>query len=191
MPEDLQGWNSDSKIFDDLILEVKPKVIIEVGTWKGRSAIHMADVVKANKIPCSYIYCVDTWLGAIEFWTNLAHTPERDLLLKNGYPQVYYQFISNVIHHKHQDIIVPFPNTSTTAAKFFATTGVAPDLVYIDASHEYSDVLEDIRLYYWLLNPGGVLFGDDYFNFNGVKDAVDVSPAEHQVLYDNFWVMRK
>ena len=30
LPEDLQGWNGDSEIFNQLILEVNPKLLIEV-----------------------------------------------------------------------------------------------------------------------------------------------------------------
>ena len=45
-------------------------------------------------------------------------TPERNLLNKNGYPQVYFQFLSNVIHNECEDIITPIPNTSVNGAKF-------------------------------------------------------------------------
>lgn len=35
------------------------------------------------------------------------------------------------------------------------------DLIYIDASHQYEDVLQDIRLASRLLKQGGILCGDD------------------------------
>ena len=66
--------------------------IVEVGSWKGRSAAFMAvEIINSNKK--IKFDCVDTWLGAVEFWDQFADTPERDLMLVNGYPQIYYQFL--------------------------------------------------------------------------------------------------
>jgi hypothetical protein len=140
---------------------------------------------------------VDTWLGALEFWVgDLAGTRERDLRLKYGYPSVYYQFLSNVIHAGLQDVIVPFPNTSLIGARYFKSLGVVADLVYVDASHDYEDVLLDLYAYYPLISSGGVMFGDDYNSgWPGVMGAVDefarVQGLVLEVLDGNFWVIRK
>jgi len=194
LPLDLQGWNSDSKIFISLIQETNPELIIEVGTWKGRSAINMAKYLKDNKLNCKII-CVDTWLGALEFWDKLKHTPERDLLLKNGYPQIYYQFLSNVIHNDVQDYILPFPCTSLIAARYFKNNNIKSKLIYIDASHEYEDVLLDLKYFYNILDSNGVLFGDDINNFPGVKQAVQEFTRENNLKYsiieNNYWVIKQ
>jgi hypothetical protein len=194
LPEDLQGWNGDSIFFNKIIMEIKPKLVIEVGSWKGLSAINMAKTIKENKLS-SKIYCVDTWLGALEFWDDLYDTPERDLLLKNGYPQIYYQFLSNVVHNNVQDIILPFPITSTIAYRFFSKKNISADVIYIDGSHEEQDVLIDIENYYKLLNDGGVIFGDDYFNFVGVANAVNTFVNKYnlrlETVENQFWIIRK
>jgi predicted O-methyltransferase YrrM len=39
---DLQGWASDHHYFSTLIDRCHPKLIVEVGTWKGASAVRMA-----------------------------------------------------------------------------------------------------------------------------------------------------
>ena len=49
---DLHGWMANIEIFENLITKQKPSVIIEVGTWKGRSAITMANVVKKLNLNC-------------------------------------------------------------------------------------------------------------------------------------------
>lgn len=195
LPLDLQGWNSENKIFNDLILQTIPNIIIEVGTWKGKSAIHMSNIIKNNNLKCQ-IYCVDTWLGALEFWTTHALTGERNLLQKNGYPQIYYQFLSNVIHCNCQDIILPFPNTSICAAKYFIYNNIKSNLIYIDGSHEYEDVIIDLNLYYNnILNDNGIIFGDDYYNFKGVKQAVNEFTQKNNLQFEikenNFWVIKK
>jgi predicted O-methyltransferase YrrM len=193
LPRDLQGWNGTLPIFEQLIDEVKPNHIIEVGTWKGQSAITMAKAIQKRKM-ATKITCVDTWLGALEFWSNLKGTPERNLLLKNGYPQIYFQFLSNVVHEGVQDIITPFPNTSFIAAKYFIETKISADLIYIDASHEYEDVLSDCKMYWDVVRSGGLLFGDDW-RWNSVSTAVvefaKIKGITIRHQGDDHWIIKK
>lgn len=194
LPEDLTGWNGHSNIFEKLINDINPKTIVEVGTWKGLSAINMAKVIKKNTLNCK-IYCIDTWLGALEFISgDLKNTKERNLMYKNGYPQIYYQFLSNVVHNNVQDIIIPIPNTSLIGCKYLKNEGIIPELIYVDASHDEYDVYTDIKNYYELLKTG-VIFGDDYYAWTGVKNAVDKFCLENKIyleIYENnFWIIRK
>jgi hypothetical protein len=185
LPEDLQGWNYKHSIFEELIRQTQPKVIIEVGTWKGASAITMGTICKALGLQTT-IYCIDTWLGALEFWAGEHSTAkERDLMLKNGYPQIYYQFISNVVHAGLQDIIIPVPNTSLTGARILKD--VKAELIYIDGSHEYEDVKADIAAFKPLCT--GIMFGDDY-GWPFVKAAVDES-LQVNVIDKNYWIYNK
>lgn len=198
-PENVTGWNSDDKLFESLILELRPQIIVEVGTWRGQSALHMADIVNRNSIDCS-IVCVDTFLGSIEFWTR-RDDPERfgSLDLKNGYPQVYYQFMANVLHRGFSNTIIPFPVPSSLAARWFvlaneATPGFTADLIYIDASHEYEDVLDDLHNWWKVLRNGGVIFGDDYETFEGVRGAVEMFGHDVKIVPQtsgNKWWIRK
>jgi hypothetical protein len=170
-PLDLHGWGSTVPAFAELIRDVRPKLIVEAGTWKGGSAIHMADQIAAAGLDAQ-IVCVDTWLGALEFWTS-QDDPQRykSLRLKNGYPQVYYQFLANVCHKGHQQRIIPFPQTSTHGALWLRYFGFTAELIYIDASHEEEDVYADLLAYWEVLAPGGVMFGDDW-SWDGVRVAV-------------------
>lgn len=189
LPFDADGWHSEYPIFDRLVEETRPGTIIEVGTWKGGSALHMAVAAKALYLVPT-IYCVDTWLGALEFLED--PTPKRDLMKRHGYPAVYYQFLSNVVHMGLQDIITPIPNTSAIAARYLANKGVRAGLIYIDGSHCEEDVFADIKAYAKLRTPNGVMFGDDYA-WPGVRNAVDTlapSLGALEVENGNFWVIR-
>ena len=54
----------DQSMMAALIHAISPRLIIEVGSWKGGSAIQMASVVRRRGWGCSTkILCVDTWLG--------------------------------------------------------------------------------------------------------------------------------
>lgn len=195
LPIDLHGWNGTNPIFRELIEKIKPTTIIEVGTWKGQSAITMGRIVKEFNLNTT-IHCVDTWLGAVEFWTNLNDTKERDLKMFNGYPQIYYQFLSNVVHNNLSNIILPFPNTSENGYRYFKYNKVSAQLIYIDASHEEDDVYKDLNLYYELLENDGIIFGDDYQSgWPGVINSVNKFSKEKNINLEikdnNFWILKK
>ena len=40
-------------------------------------------------------------------------------------------------------------------------------------SHDYESVKQDIKIYWEKLNKGGIMFGDDYNTWDGVKKAVN------------------
>ena len=190
-PEDLVGWGGDSPAFAELIREKKPAFIIEVGSWKGASAITMADALESEGID-GRILCVDTWLGALEFWSDQSDS-ERFLALecKHGFPSVYYRFLANVCHRGHQQRIVPFPLPSSAAALWLMRTDLRADLIYIDGSHEEEDVYQDLLDYHGLLSPGGKIFGDDW-GWSGVRAAVEKFATENRLpirhLHDK-WIL--
>jgi predicted O-methyltransferase YrrM len=197
MAVDRQGWHSDHEIFKKLLMDTMPEVIIEVGSWKGASAIGM--LTKADQIAEEqeldfkpHLFCVDTWLGSPEIW----RVPEYALAnpRRHGYPQVYFQFLSNVRAAGYEGRVTPLPMTSRQGAGVLSDNQVRAKLIYIDGSHDYCDVAEDLKLYWNLLADGGVMFGDDW-GFLGVRVAVNefihYREMEVQVIDDNYWVLRK
>ena len=175
---DPQGWNSDSPAFAHVLNTVKPRLIIEVGSWKGASAIHMAKLA-----PQAEILCIDTWLGSAEMWDY------PDLKRHHGFPQVYYTFASNVVHFVGRERICPLPLSSTAAATLLKRRGVLADVVYIDGAHEYVDVRRDIEEYWPLVRPGGILFGDDY-GHPEVYQAVQDTLHDVRVMWEKFVVIK-
>jgi hypothetical protein len=195
LPLKLSGWNGNKSIFRELIEKIKPTTIIEVGTWKGQSTITMGNAVREFNLNTT-IHCVDTWLGAIEFWTTGKNTSERNLMTVNGYPQVYYQFLSNVVHNNLQNVILPFPNTSENGYRYFKYNNITAQMIYIDASHEEDDVYKDLNNYYDLLENNGILFGDDYQkDWLGVINSVNKFSQERnmelEIVGNNFWILKK
>ena len=169
---DLQGWNSMHPIFRKVFEASKAQLVIEVGTWKGASLVHMHHVSRELGLSTQFI-SVDTWLGSnTEIWLNPALRPS--LLLRHGYPRMFYQFLRNMQHVGILDDVFPLPMTSTSAAHLLKRIGIQADAIYIDAGHHEEEVLLDLRLYEEVLRPGGILFGDDYHeSWSGVVRAVD------------------
>ena len=177
-PPRLTGWSkvADSAYFK-LISLANATVAVEVGVWRGLSASLLAKSMR----DCGkggVLFAVDTWLGAIEFWNlRFSHgkpDPARDMELINGYPSVFYTFLSNMVHENVSKFVVPLPMTSAMGASLLARARVKIDLIHLDAAHEYGDIKQDIELWLPLLARCGVLLGDDYIkNWPGVKRAVN------------------
>lgn len=160
---DIQGWGAGPEgvhpIFEDVLGRLKPRLIIEVGTWKGHSALNMASLMDKLGLP-GHIVCVDTFLGSPDHYLS---EELYDLMkVKNGFPSLYPQFLANVLLSGQQERIVPFPMTSDGAARLMKKRGIVADLIYVDGDHEYEVVSRDLANYWQLLRPGGVILGDDY-----------------------------
>lgn len=176
-PDDMQGWGSEDPIFAEIITGMKPSLVVEVGTWKGASAIHMAKIAKTIGLEMKII-CVDTWLGSPEHFSEVNAEWRASLRLHHGYPQLYYTFLANVVRQGVQDYIIPLPATSENAAVILHQKGLRPDLIYVDAAHEYEPVLRDLRAYWRILGHQGILLGDDYIGWAGVTRAANEFAGE-------------
>ncbi len=155
---DLQGWASTSETFKEVLEFTKPRLVIEVGTWKGCSAIHMANLLTEIHGDRNFeIVCIDTFLGSVEHWNRTSYVHK----INYGRPIIYETFINNVIYTKNTDVITPFPVDSRNGWQTLESFGVLADLVYIDAGHDYDAVSSDIIGFSKILKPGGILLGDD------------------------------
>jgi len=179
-PGDMQGWGSTDPVFRQVIGALRPEVIVEVGTWKGASAIHMGQVARALGL-ASRIICVDTWLGSPEHFLGVQPGWRHSLRMRNGYPQLYFTFLTNVVQHDLTETIVPLPATSENAAAILRHHKIRPNLIYIDAAHEYGAVKRDLQLYWQLLSDDGVLLGDDYLTWPSVTRAADDFAKEQRL----------
>jgi predicted O-methyltransferase YrrM len=141
--------------------------------------------------------CVDTWLGGCWHWQERAQADAfSSLACRHGYPQVYLQFLANVIKAGHADRVVPFPNTTDVGAEFFQSIGFGDvDLLYIDAAHTYEAVYADMSNWWPLVRSGGTVFGDDFIpHYPGVERAVRRFCQEHRLPFETDrekWIIRK
>lgn len=61
-PEGLDHWSGHLAFASDLIGELKPAVLVELGTNLGESYFGFCQAVAEHNVPCS-CYAVDTWRG--------------------------------------------------------------------------------------------------------------------------------
>jgi hypothetical protein len=163
----------------------EPVLGIEVGSFLGYSAINFAKKLKEKNIN-SRLICVDTWLGSPEHFEMLKNNNDNRLGWVNGYPTMYYKFISNVITHGVQDVIIPLPFPSTIAFKIlnklFNKHNLKADFAYIDGSHEENEVYMDLYCYYQLLSSQSFLCGDDWA-WDSVRKDVEKFCFDNKLAY--------
>lgn len=152
--EKIHGWFEphDKLIYDKAVDTYKDgDIFVEIGSFKGRSSSAMA-VNIANSNKKIKFYCIDTWNGSIEHakgeWAQ-----DNDVI--NG--TLYQTFLNNIEQVK--EYITPIRKSSLEAVKDFQDKSLS--FVYIDASHEYNDIMNDLQAWYPKVKLGGLLAGHD------------------------------
>jgi len=131
---------------------------VEVGSWKGKSSSFMAvEIINSGK-QISFD-CVDTWEGSKEHQGYSCISRLFEIFQENMKP---LEGNYNAIKMK-----------SMEAVKLYEDESI--DFIFLDASHEYEDVKNDIIHWMPKLKETGIIGGDDYGNryFPGVKKAVE------------------
>jgi hypothetical protein len=108
----------------------------------------------------SVLVAVDTWLGSWEHYEQSEWF--QNLLMQNGYPRLYKTFLTNVLAARVHDKIVPLPLDSANAFNLLSRKGVTAQVVHIDGAHDELSVLNDLSMWWQLLEPGGYIITDDY-----------------------------
>lgn len=196
--DEFDGWNGIHQSMKDMaVLSGRAAmtagmktIVVDVGVWKGQSTIYLAKALQSAGID-GCVIAVDTFLGSLEHWNNPACPLDR----VHGHPELYKQFLSNVLRAGVQDFVVPIPQTSVTAAAIMRRYNITASMVHIDAAHEYADVLRDAQEYWPLIQPGGWLVGDDYDPYwaGVVKAANEFSQSVNLPLQIDYpkWILHK
>lgn len=200
---DLEGWGSRLPIFEELVQEIRPQIIIEVGSYKGVSAIHLAELAEIYRDKRNDVRQVEPWgtsitkkntpiVVCVDFWQDWLPAGRNTLLPDKPWHDpvpLYHQFLYNVCSQGCHDRIIPFRANSKDAAIALHKLGCIADLIYVDAGHDYDTVMWDLQLYWKLLRPGGIMFGHD-IPMPDVKRAVCDFRIPFRIVGEH-WVMEK
>jgi len=154
--KNISGWLTDAEeeFLYNAAKNCKGKgVIVEIGSWKGKSTIWLAKGSKAgNNVK---IYAVDTHTGSSRY---------RE---KYGEVWTFEEFKENIKKTNVEDIIVPVVKTSEDAARDWDEKPI--ELLWIDGSHEYEMVKLDFDLWFPYLIEGGIIAFHDTIRWSGPK----------------------
>jgi len=142
----VDGWlfDGEARLLFELARQARPGgVIVEIGSWMGKSTICLA---KGSEMGSRLkIYAIDPHIGSEEHHTT-------------GKVWTFDQFQANIRNAAVQDSIVPLVKMSTDAAKDF---NHPVSLLFIDGAHDYDSVKADFEAWYpKVINGGTVAFHD-------------------------------
>jgi len=134
-----------------------PIEILEIGSWAGGSAITFGKALEATGRAGS-VGCVDHWRPAFD------PTVDRGWIYEEMHAGAVNGDIIRVFHHNIRatglaERVLVFEGRSRDMLPRLRPASF--DIIFIDGSHAYQDVLHDIKACRRLLVNGGVLCGDD------------------------------
>lgn len=151
-------------VWRQLLKELAPRKLLEVGSFEGRSACFLIDALSGDH-PIE-LHCVDTFEGGVEHaGLNMSAIEARFRANVNSACKHAPHPAKVVIHKALSDIALAGLLAGGRRETF--------DLVYIDGSHQAQDVLADAVLGFRLLRKGGLLIFDDYLWSEDLPGGLD------------------
>lgn len=129
-------------------------VIVEIGSWQGKSTICLAGGSQAAGGP--RVYAIDPHVGS----------PEHQ---QTGKIWTFEAFKKNIADAGLSDLVVPIVKMSGDAV---ADIREPVELLFIDGAHEYEAVKQDFENYEPLLIEGGVIAFHDTVGWPGPERLV-------------------
>jgi len=146
------------------------KIIIEVGSYLGRSARALCDNTDGK------VFSVDPYYGYM-----IRDDGSIDYATDFQQMEKLYENLSDCID------CGKFTHYKTTLRNF--PRDIKADLIFIDGDHRYNFVKEDIVVAKQMIEKGGIISGHDYYGhtlFPGVKQAVDEEFKQINIC-DSIW----
>jgi len=152
--DQLEGWctNNKASILVDLVFMFRPKVVVEIGVFGGKSLVPMALALKMAD--CGMAYGVDPWDSAASvegmdsdnysWWSQLDH---KKILHGLQYKILIFGLENHIkLIQATSEEAAPIPNI---------------DLLHIDGNHSERTSLIDIKKWVPLVRRGGLIILDD------------------------------
>jgi predicted O-methyltransferase YrrM len=165
----IRGWMTISELSWLEEQASGKNVVIEIGSWRGRSSVALASARS--------LVCIDTFIDQPQ------ETGSGEDILDD--------FLAAI--DTDSDHVFPIRG-DVSDAEFVESIehdyGGEADIVFIDASHDEASVRRDIKTAMKLVKPGGIVCGHDYSPaWPGVVAAVTaLAPGFHRAAESIWWV---
>ncbi len=154
------GENAFHAMWWLLLIEFKPKLLLEIGVYRGQTVSLWSLIMKYININCE-VHCISPFTDIGDSVSNYEATID------------YYLDTIDTFN----DWNLPSPTIvkalSTDANAINHIKSKSWDLIYIDGSHDYDIVLSDYKLCSDNLRPGGIIVMDDASLY------LDYKPGSH------------
>lgn len=143
-PDYNSSWSGHKNFAFDLIANVKPRSIIELGTYKGTSFFSFCQAVKELNIASS-LYAIDTWQGDPHSGFYKEQIYEKFIIIKEKF---YSELEINIIRERFDEAVHHFKDSSI-------------ELLHIDGFHTYDAVKHDFNTWLPKLSPDAIVIFHD------------------------------
>jgi hypothetical protein len=169
--QSVPGWFDYEAIFDLMVEEARPGGhIVEVGCWLGKSTCYLGQKAKETGKNLT-VWAVDHFRGSDE-------APHREFFAQGR--NLYAECMRNLDGAGLLDTVRVLPVESRQGVA--ALMDIRVESVYLDASHDYNSVWEDILWWKSKIRTGGILAGHDYSSaWPGVMQAVDEANEQREI----------
>lgn len=157
-------------------------LIVEIGTWLGRSTYVMGESVNGKVIT------IDSFImDGVPLDSSLVRNAQKEMTKDPDW--IYHCCLKNLSEWIEKGKVKVIRGDSKEVIKDLDPIKGLVDMVFIDGSHDYASVKADIINYRPLLKKGGLLCGHD-FSLQ-VKDAViELVPSYKLAHGTSIWVGR-
>jgi predicted O-methyltransferase YrrM len=157
----IPGWFGEvsAAAFWGVISATRPRTVVEIGSYLGRSTVFLGLAVKALCGPDARLVSIDP------------HTGDRQLLEGLGLERLgsLDLFRLHVAGAGISDIL----DTRVARSEEVGAGWTDPvDLLFVDGWHSYDAVRSDLRTFGANLSAGGVVCCDDFVRYSDVRRAV-------------------
>ena len=151
---DIQSWHGHVFFVHDLISEIKPSNIVELGVHKGDSLFSMAQ--SCNELNCK------TKLYGIDHWKGDSQAGKVDDKIFSNVSNIANSYFKNItlIKNSFDDALKSFENQSL-------------DIIHIDGFHSYEATKNDFENWFPKLKDDGVLLMHDISSLGDDFGVVD------------------
>lgn len=163
---EIEGWMSPEELFWLQTRAKKHPVIVEIGSWKGRSGHAIAEGCPG------VVFLVEHFEGAVEEIHNV-HSYGQ-LFVPDGRAAVRAALLNNLAKFVESGKAFLIEAKSTEAAAFLGPVFMhqSPGMVFIDADHSYEGCSTDILAWRKYFKKPGLICGHDV-DWPGVRQAID------------------
>lgn len=137
----------------------RPIRILEIGSWIGSSALTFSQAIARYAPLKGSILCIDAWrdyMADVDVAKGKVYSA-MEYMARNDI--AYNLFLHNISFASKGVEVRHFRGFSHEVLPCLAQNYF--DLIYIDGSHYYENVLNDIKMSHDLLRDGGIMCGDD------------------------------
>jgi hypothetical protein len=151
--KDIGGWLDEREgvLLYKLAKQCRQGVIVEIGSYKGRSTVWLGQGSLAGSKPMIYAVDPHTFTAKVDGEDRPEHSKEMT---------TYDEFIRNIKAGGVDSLVKPMVTTSQEAAKNWK---LPVGLLWIDGDHSYEGVKQDVELWEPHLIDGGVIAFHDSF----------------------------